>query len=123
MADTEQDKNKDGKEDKNMGKESLQLTADDGTKINFRVISDRKGQPDNDYLPKQDRPKRSEVRGVRVVDLKEKDPAKKCANCGCVVGATIKKLLRCSRCKKVYYCDVECQKFDWSRFHKFHCNK
>ncbi|KAK6588228.1 hypothetical protein RS030_6806 [Cryptosporidium xiaoi] len=31
-----------------------------------------------------------------------------------------KKLLVCSRCKKVAYCNVECQKNDWS-YHKRHC--
>lgn len=104
-------------------KESLQLTADDGTKINFRVIDDRKGRTSNDDLPADDCPVPKEVRGIRMVNLKEENPSKKCANCYCVVGGSIKKLLRCSRCKKVYYCDVECQKFDWGRVHKFQCDK
>eukprot|EP00753_Platysulcus_tardus_P014812 PLAT4548.1.p1 GENE.PLAT4548.1~~PLAT4548.1.p1 ORF type:complete len:363 (+),score=156.79 PLAT4548.1:11-1099(+) len=40
-----------------------------------------------------------------------------CANCG-AEGAK----LRCSRCKKVVYCNAKCQRSDW-RFHKRICQK
>lgn len=32
------------------------------------------------------------------------------------------KLLRCGRCKKVYYCNVECQKKDWATNHRAQCS-
>ncbi|XP_011310102.1 egl nine homolog 1 [Fopius arisanus] len=40
-----------------------------------------------------------------------------CAICGCT-----DKLLRCSRCKSVVYCNKEHQKLDWKR-HRVHCRK
>ena len=44
--------------------------------------------------------------------------AKKCNVCQQEEG----ELLRCSRCKKVYYCGQECQKKDWAE-HKQTCKK
>lgn len=41
---------------------------------------------------------------------------KKCANCGCINLP----LKRCSACKEVYYCSVECQRADWA-LHKKVC--
>lgn len=77
----------------------IELTCDDGSKVRFWA-----------------NPPSSQV---RVVDLKSNE--KKCANCACVVGGTITKLLRCGQCKKTYYCDVECQKFDWTQKHRNEC--
>lgn len=42
--------------------------------------------------------------------------------CRCVCGKAEKKLQKCSRCKKTYYCSVECQRKDWPQ-HKFGCQK
>ena len=39
-----------------------------------------------------------------------------CASCGC----DSKKLSACSRCKKAYYCDTNCQRADWGA-HKKDC--
>ena len=48
----------------------------------------------------------------------------KCRNCHAIAGkGSIEKLLRCSRCHKVKYCDVECQKWDWFLRHKYECGK
>ena len=33
-----------------------------------------------------------------------------------------KKLSKCSSCKIMHYCSVDCQKFDW-KIHKFECQK
>jgi hypothetical protein len=43
----------------------------------------------------------------------------KCAICDC-----INDLKSCGRCKKVFYCDRECQKYHWNeRGHKLECKK
>jgi hypothetical protein len=39
-----------------------------------------------------------------------------CGSCNVIK----EKLLKCSRCKSVYYCSVECQKIDWKK-HKLDC--
>lgn len=44
---------------------------------------------------------------------------KKCNRPGC--DSITAAVLRCSRCKSVYYCSAECQKFDWKE-HKGSCN-
>lgn len=36
------------------------------------------------------------------------------------LGEGDKRMLRCSKCKEAYYCDVECQKEDW-KAHKGRC--
>lgn len=62
-----------------------------------------------------------EIRGLRFIDPTDSD-TKKCKNCGCVEGiGSIIKLKVCSKCKKVYYCDRECQKYDWQTKHKYEC--
>lgn len=43
-------------------------------------------------------------------------PIKRCYFCG-----QIRKLLSCSRCHNVFYCNKECQKQDWIKKHKFIC--
>ncbi|KAH8741816.1 hypothetical protein FG386_001390 [Cryptosporidium ryanae] len=48
---------------------------------------------------------------------KENEIFRRCENCRKNYD---KKLLVCSKCKKVAYCDIECQKNDWS-YHKRHC--
>ena len=45
----------------------------------------------------------------------EKGTAKVCNKCG------NPGTLRCSKCKKVYYCSKECQKSDW-KTHKLSCS-
>ena len=45
-------------------------------------------------------------------------PGEVCAACG----ATPRKLLRCSRCKQVWYCSTACQKRHWKQ-HKPGCGK
>ncbi len=45
--------------------------------------------------------------------------AKFCRGCGVI--SPLKPLLKCSRCKKAYYCDKECQTEDWSPNHKAKC--
>ena len=30
-------------------------------------------------------------------------------------------ILKCSACKRAYYCSKQCQKADWSIMHKHHC--
>ncbi len=42
----------------------------------------------------------------------------KCAQCG----ATRDKMKRCGQCKRVYYCDAECQRAHWRACHKAECN-
>ena len=46
------------------------------------------------------------------------DPLRMCQVCG--QGALGRRLLRCSRCKRAFYCSVDCQKQDWPR-HKATC--
>ena len=47
----------------------------------------------------------------------------KCRNCHAIPGmGSIEKLLQCSRCHEVKYCDVECQKWDWFLRHKNECS-
>ncbi len=42
-----------------------------------------------------------------------------CSRCG----ISSLDLLRCSKCKSVYYCSVACQKLDWKRVHKKSCKQ
>ena len=46
------------------------------------------------------------------------EPTKDCKNCG----EKEKELLKCSRCKKVYYCGADCQRKNWPS-HKLICSK
>lgn len=46
------------------------------------------------------------------------EPIKDCKNCG----EREKELLKCSRCKKVYYCGADCQRKNWPT-HKLTCSK
>lgn len=41
-----------------------------------------------------------------------------CLNCGRL---QCNQKLKCSRCKKAYYCDTDCQKSHWHKEHKYHC--
>jgi hypothetical protein len=43
----------------------------------------------------------------------------RCRNC-LVAESSVVKILRCSGCRKVCYCNVSCQRQDWSR-HKLEC--
>ena len=45
-----------------------------------------------------------------------------CSYCGSSPSKDDKPFSRCSRCKKVYYCSVKCQKKDWKK-HKKVCKK
>lgn len=40
--------------------------------------------------------------------------------CGCLLPATQQKLVRCSKCKQVFYCSRRCQKSHWP-YHKREC--
>jgi len=53
----------------------------------------------------------------------EEVAAKQCAVCGATSPEDRKggKMLRCSRCKLVYYCGAACQKADWKAAHKREC--
>jgi hypothetical protein len=58
------------------------------------------------------------LQGIHGISMHSTDPnhhGPKCYNCG-----KIHDLRRCGRCKKIWYCDKECQSFDWSR-HKPEC--
>lgn len=48
------------------------------------------------------------------------DPVPKCGHCQKSNAALSKKLKRCGRCHKNWYCSVECQSVDWNR-HKWAC--
>lgn len=57
--------------------------------------------------------------GIHGISMHAVDPAykgPKCYNCG-----KMHDLRKCGRCKKIWYCDRECQSFDWPR-HKLECN-
>jgi sulfatase maturation enzyme AslB (radical SAM superfamily) len=65
----------------------------------------------------------SDVSSAHNISLVSKDEMKKylesdeCSCCGIVVSRPN----ICSRCKAVRYCNKQCQKKDWSRFHKHVC--
>jgi len=51
------------------------------------------------------------------------DEARQCRCCGHLLlrGSCEVKLLSCSKCKLVHYCDVVCQKRDWKQVHRSVC--
>lgn len=56
------------------------------------------------------------IRGIRLCRVGgEDDGAPQCPNCG-----AINDLKACSRCKAVFYCDAECQRYMWPQ-HKRVC--
>ena len=63
--------------------------------------------------------------GARFCDLTDINPdIRKCANCRALENhGCIKKLKKCGYCREVYYCDVECQKYDWNTTHKNKCSR
>ncbi len=101
-----------------MTDEKITLICDDGSKVNFRAAKTEKGTTKPGKDSKQEG--EGEIKGMRFCDLNGKGA--KCANCMAVAGiGSIKTLKKCGRCKKVYYCDVECQKYHWQTVHKLHC--
>ena len=58
--------------------------------------------------------------GIQAIPTK-RSTLSECGQCKSVeAGVGVYKA--CSRCKKVYYCSVECQKLNWSE-HKLSCKK
>lgn len=50
-------------------------------------------------------------------NIRKKIYVMKCFNNGCEFAGTLK----CARCKKVFYCNKECQRSDWKMNHKWDC--
>ena len=108
-------------------------------KEHLRVIVEEELMPYIDYKYAALRVLGSEVSKVRAItDKAEKAKAKVsssekhksqtdaitifCSYCGSSPSKDDKPFSRCSRCKKVYYCSVKCQKKDWKK-HKKVCKK
>jgi len=56
------------------------------------------------------------------IDLDQSSRVNFCQNCGNNSDRKMKPLLKCSRCRLVYYCNDQCQKLDWIE-HKKNCKK
>ena len=50
--------------------------------------------------------------------IPDKIDEKLCSNCE----TTTLKLYKCGRCKRVRYCNQDCQKLHWIKIHKYDCN-
>jgi len=64
-------------------------------------------------------------KGSKVVPFKKYQTPKICRNSKCDKNNFDNQRLNlklCARCKSVYYCSRECQKIDWNRFHRLHCD-
>ena len=57
---------------------------------------------------------------VHIVD--DQLAERQCAACGVWQTHSTKKLERCSKCRRVYYCCKECQRNDWKK-HKGTCGQ
>jgi hypothetical protein len=55
-----------------------------------------------------------------VFELNRNPVARRCAYCRQSTRTT--SLMRCQRCKRLYYCDATCQRRDWTRIHRVLCN-
>ena len=64
-------------------------------------------------------------KGSKYIQFKKDQSIKICRNAKCDKNNIDNRgldLQICSGCKTVYYCNRECQKYDWNKFHRFHCH-
>ena len=64
-------------------------------------------------------------KGSKYIPFKKHQSIKICRNAKCDKNNIDNQGLSfkiCSKCKTVYYCGRECQKYDWNKFHRLHCH-
>lgn len=101
-----------------IGAEKAKLFASALIKAGARVDAERQGKTVFDFAIEQDMEELAEYIRDCAAKVKTTSSEKKCNTCN----FEAEQLLRCSNCKKVYYCNRECQITDW-KSHKSVCKK